>query len=82
MEIYKDISNTQNEKFKKLLIDNFSKTKIVEGKLLTGTISKISEKHFYIMIPGMKSEAIIDAVQNMEKMSARDFAAILGNLDN
>ena len=60
MEVYKDISNSQNEEFKKLLIDNFSKTKIEEGKLLTGKISKISEKHVYLLIDGMKSEALID----------------------
>ena len=60
MEIYKDISSTQNQKFKKLLIDNFSKTKIEEGKLLTGKITKISEKHVYLLIDGMKSEALID----------------------
>ncbi len=29
-----------------------------------------------------KRKAIIDAVQNMENLSAREFAAILGNLDN
>ncbi len=63
MEIYKDISNTQNEKFKKLLIDNFSKTKIEEGKLLLGVITKISEKHVYLMIQGMKSEALIDIAE-------------------
>ena len=63
MEIYKDISNTQNEKFKKLLIDNFSKTKIEEGKLLIGIITKISEKHVYLMIQGMKSEALIDIAE-------------------
>ena len=60
MEVYKDISNSQNEEFKKLLIDNFSKTKIEEGKLLIGKISKISEKHVYLLIDGMKSEALID----------------------
>ncbi len=60
MEIYKDISSSQNQEFKKLLIDNFSKTKIEEGKLLTGKITKITEKHVYILIDGMKSEAIID----------------------
>ena len=60
MEIYKDISNSQNQEFKKLLIDNFSKTKIEEGKLLTGKITKISEKHVYLLIDGMKSEALID----------------------
>ena len=47
MEVYKDISSSQRQKFKKLLIDNFSKTKIEEGKLLTGTITKITEKHIY-----------------------------------
>ncbi len=60
MEVYKDISNDQNLEFKKLLIDNFSKTKIEEGKLLTGKITKISEKHVYLLIDGMKSEALID----------------------
>jgi len=60
MEVYKDISNSKIQEFKKLLIDNFSKTKIEEGKLLTGTISKISEKHVYLLISGMKSEALID----------------------
>ena len=60
MEIYKDISNSQNQEFKKLLIDNFSKTKIEEGKLLTGKITKVSEKHVYLLIDGMKSEALID----------------------
>ena len=44
MDIYKDISNSQNQAFKKLLIDNFSKTKIEEGKILTGSISKVTEK--------------------------------------
>ena len=60
MEFYKDTSNSQNQEFKKLLIDNFSKTKIEEGKLLTGKITKISEKHVYLLIDGMKSEAMID----------------------
>ena len=60
MEVYKDISNSQNQKLQKLLIDNFSKTKIEEGNLLTGKITKISEKHVYLLINGMKSEALID----------------------
>ncbi len=63
MEVYKEISNSQSEKFKKLLIDNFSKTKIEEGKLLVGVITKITEKHIFLMIQGMKSEAIIDVAE-------------------
>ena len=38
----------------------FQKKKIEEGKLLTGKITKISEKHVYLLIDGMKSEALID----------------------
>ena len=34
MEIYKDISNTQNQEFKKLLIDNFAKQKLKKEKYL------------------------------------------------
>ena len=60
MEFYKDISNSKSQEFKKLLIDNFSKTKIEEGKLLTGKITKITDKHVYLLIEGMKSEALID----------------------
>ena len=61
MEIYKDISNSQNQEFKKLLIDRFSKSKIEEGKLLTGIVTKITEKYVYLLIDGMKSEALIDS---------------------
>ncbi len=60
MEIYKDISKNQNQEFKELLVANFSKTKIEEGKLLSGKITKISQKHVYLLIDGMKSEALID----------------------
>ena len=60
MEVYKDISNSQNQEFQKLLIEKFSKTKIEEGKLLTGVITKVTEKHIFVLIDGMKSEAIVD----------------------
>ncbi len=60
MEFYKDISTNKNQEFKKLLIDNFSKTKVEEGKLLTGKITKVTEKHVFLLIEGMKSEALID----------------------
>ena len=73
MEIYKDISSSQNQKFKKLLIDNFSKTKIEEGKLLVGTITKISEKHVYLLIDGMKSEALIDINEAKSAFENKEF---------
>ncbi len=77
MEVYKDISHSQNKEFQKLLIDNFSKTKIEEGKLLNGVISKITENHVYLLINGMKSEAMIDisevkAVYNNKEIKEGD----------
>ena len=73
MEVYKDISNTQNQQFQKLLIDNFSKTKIEEGKLLTGTVTKTTEKHVYLLIDGMKSEAMIDLNEIKTVFSNKQF---------
>jgi len=73
MEVYKDISSSQNQEFKKLLIDNFSKTKIEEGKLLVGTITKISEKHVYLLIDGMKSEALIDVNEAKSAFENKQF---------
>ena len=77
MEVYKDISHSQNKEFQKLLIDNFSKTKIEEGKLLNGVISKITENHVYLLINGMKSEAMIDisevkAIYNTKEIKEGD----------
>ena len=60
MEIYKDLSSTASKEFEQLLNSQLSKTKIEEGNLLTGKITKISEKHVYLLINGMKSEALID----------------------
>ena len=52
MEIYKE-TTSQNEKFKKLLLDTFSKTKIEEGKILQGKITKVTAKQAFILIPGI-----------------------------
>ena len=73
MEVYKDISNTQKSTILKLLIDNFSKTKIEEGKLLTGTVTKTTEKHVYLLIDGMKSEAMIDLNEIKTVFSNKQF---------
>ena len=59
MEIYKE-TTSQNEKFKKLLLDTFSKTKIEEGKILQGKITKVTAKQAFILIPGLKCEAMLD----------------------
>ncbi len=43
MEVYKE-SSAQNDKFKKLLLNTFSKSRIEEGKILNGKISKVTDK--------------------------------------
>ena len=61
--IQRYIKQSKRKIQKAFLIDNFSKTKIEEGKILTGTITKITDKYYYILIPGMKSEALVDIVE-------------------
>ena len=60
MEIFKNLDSTASKEFEKLLNTQLSKTKnLVEGKIIEGTITKISEK-FVFLDCGLKSEPIID----------------------
>ena len=74
MEIYKDISTGQNQEFKKLLLDNFSKTKIEEGKLLTGKITKISEELKKIDVRLSNKSFVDRAPQNIVEQEKSNFA--------
>ncbi len=60
MEIYKDLSKPGIKEFENLLNGQLSKVKIVEGKLVTGTVVKISEKYVFLFIEGLKSEPLVD----------------------
>ena len=61
MEIYKDTNTDKNKEFEKLLNNQISKTKnLVEGKIIEGVVTKISEKYVFLFIEGLKSEPIID----------------------
>ena len=44
MEVYKDLSLDTVKEFKNLLNSQMSKVKIEEGKIINGTVTKISEK--------------------------------------
>ena len=60
MEIFKSENTEASKEFKKLLDTQFSKSQsLVEGKIIDGTITKISEK-FVFLDCGLKSEPIID----------------------
>ena len=60
MEIYKDLSSPESQKFEKLLNSKLSKDKIEEGKIIQGKITKITNKYIFLFIPGLKSEPVID----------------------
>ncbi len=60
MEIYKDLSNPGVKEFENLLNSQLSKAKIEEGKLINGTVTKITDKFVFIFIEGLKSEPILD----------------------
>ena len=60
MEIFKSENTEASKEFKKLLDTQFSKSQsLVEGKIIDGTVTKISEK-FVFLDCGLKSEPIID----------------------
>ena len=61
MEIYKDLSNPASKEFEKLLNNQISKTKnLIEGKIVEGVVTKVSEKYVFLFIEGLKSEPVLD----------------------
>ena len=44
-EIYRNLSSPKSKEFEKLLNTEFSKSQISEGKIVDGTITKITNKH-------------------------------------
>ena len=60
MEIFKSIKTEASKEFEKLLDTQFSKTQsLVEGKIIEGVVTKITEL-FVFLDCGLKSEPIID----------------------
>ena len=61
MEIYKELKTPASQEFEKLLNSQFSKNKnLVEGKIIEGIITKISDKFVFLHCEGLKSEPVID----------------------
>ncbi len=62
MEIYKkDLNTPASKEFEKLLNSQISKTKnLVEGKIIEGKITKVTEKFVFLFIEGLKSEPMLD----------------------
>ena len=60
MEIYKDISSQATKEFENLLNSQLSKTKIEEGKIIDGIVTKITDKFVFLFVEGLKSEPVLD----------------------
>jgi len=60
MEIYKDLTNPDNQQFEKLLNSQLSKINIEEGKIIEGKINKITDKYVFLHVDGLKSEPVLD----------------------
>ena len=59
-KIYRNTSSPQIKEFEKLLNTEFSKTKIEEGQIVEGIVTKKTEKVVYVDIKNGKSEGIIE----------------------
>ena len=59
-EIYKDLNSPKSKEFEQLLNSAFSKSKVEEGKIVDGTVTKITDKLIFIEIVGAKSEGTLD----------------------
>ncbi len=71
MEIYKELNTSASKEFEKLLNSQLSKTKIEEGKIIEGKITKISEKFIFLFIDGLKSEPVLD-INELKTMNILD----------
>ena len=60
MEIYKELNSQESKEFENLLNSQLSKTKIEEGKVIEGTVTKITNKYVFLFVDGLKSEPILD----------------------
>ena len=60
MEIYKNLNSQATKEFEQLLNSQLSKVKIEEGKVIDGTVTKITSKFVFLFVEGLKSEPVID----------------------
>ena len=76
MEIYKDLSNPASKEFEKLLNTQFTKTaSIEEGKIISGTVNKVTNNFVFLEVPGLKSEPILD-INELKSMGMLDKAKV------
>ena len=79
MEIYNELKTPASKEFKKLLSAQLSKTKIEEGKIIEGKVTKITEKFVFLFIEGLKSEPILD-INELKTMKIFDNVKVGGKI--
>ena len=75
MEIYRELNTSASKEFEKLLNSQLSKTKIEEGKIIEGKITKVSEKFVFLFIDGLKSEPVLD-INELKSIGMLDKAKV------
>ena len=76
MEIYNDLKTPASKEFEKLLNGQLSKTKnLIEGKIIEGKITKITEKFAFLFIEGLKSEPMLD-INELKSIGMHDKAKV------
>ena len=55
MEIYKDLSTPKAKEFEKLLNTQISKNKKEDGKILEGSVTKVTDKFIFLFNEGLNS---------------------------
>ena len=76
MEIYKDLTNPASKEFEQLLNSQFTKTKnLEEGKIISGTVNKVTNNFVFLEVPGLKSEPILD-INELKSMGMLDKAKV------
>ena len=71
MEVYKDTARPEIKEFETLLNSKLSKIQIEEGKIIQGTINKITDKFVFLFIEGLKSEPVID-INELKSMGMKE----------
>ncbi len=71
MEIYKELNSQATKEFENLLNSQLSKVKIEEGKIIDGTVTKITNKFVFLFVEGLKSEPVLD-VNELKSLNILD----------
>ncbi len=71
MEIYKELNTKATKDFEQLLNSQLSKVKIEEGKIIDGTVTKITSKFVFLFVEGLKSEPVLD-INELKSLNISD----------